>query len=73
MLDYEGDVVEKKCQVRVFMSDIEHNRTIEVSVVVSKDEASLTSSIFHYVYNKFRFIHGDIGHLLHNDGHTSRF
>ena len=46
---------------------------MEVSVVVSEAEALLENKICHENYSEFRSAYGDLGDLLHTDGHVSWF
>ena len=47
MLDYEGNIVEKKDRLRILVSDLEDNELIEVSAVFSEAEVLLVNKLFH--------------------------
>ena len=73
MLDYEGNVDEMKDRSRILVSDLEDNELMEIAAVVSKAEASLVNKLCHQGNSECRSIDGDLGDLLHRDGHISRF
>ena len=73
MLDYEGNMVEKKDRLRILVSDLEDNELMEVSAVVSEAEVSLVNKLCHESDSEYRSIHGDLGDLLHRDGCISRY
>ena len=60
-------------RVRMLMSEIEEDKTMEVSAVISEAESSLIDRLCHESHSEYRSIHGDLGYLLHEDGCLSRF
>ena len=54
------------------MSEIDNDKIMEVSVVISEAESSLTNRICHESHSQCRSIHGNLGDL-HDDGCLSRF
>ena len=73
MLDYKGEMIENKDRVRILMSEIEDDKMMEVSAVISEAEASLIDRLYHESHSEYRSIHEDLGDLLHDDGCVSRF
>ena len=55
------------------MSEIEEDKMMEVSAVISEAESSMIDRLFHESHSEYRSIHGDLGDLLHEDGCLSRF
>ena len=41
ILDYKGEMIENKDRVRIIMSEIEDDKMMEVSAVISEAESSL--------------------------------
>ena len=73
MLNYKGDMVEKKPWFKALISDVEDNFMIEVSSVASKDEASLIEIIFHESNIECRSIHWYLQNTLIKDGFVNYF
>ena len=73
MLDYKGEMIEKKDRIRTLMSEIEDDSTMEASAVISEAESSLINRRCNESHSEHRSIHGEIGDLLHEDGCLSRF
>ena len=73
MLDYKEKMIEKKDRVRMLMSEIEEDKMMEMSAVISEAESSLIDRLCHESHSEYRSIHGDLGDLLHEDGCLSRF
>ena len=42
MLDYEGNIVDKKERTRILMSEVEDDPAMEISAVVSELESSIS-------------------------------
>ena len=47
MLDYKGEMIEKKDRVRTLMSEIEDDKMMEVSALISEDEESPIERLYH--------------------------
>ena len=71
MLEYKGEIIEKKDLVRILMSEIEEDKTTEASAEISEAEASLIDRLCHESHSECRSIHGDLRDLLHDDGCSS--
>ena len=72
MLDYKGEMIEKKDRVRMLMLEIEEDKMMEASAEISEAEASLIDRLCHKSHSECRSIHGDLGDLLHDDEYSSR-
>ena len=73
VLDCKGEMIENKVRIRMLMSEIEDNKMMEVSAVISEAEASLIDRLCHESHRECRSIRRNLGKLLHEDGCSSQF
>ena len=73
MLDCKGETMEKKDGARMLMSEIEEDKMMEVSAVISEAGPSLINRLCHERDSEHMSIHGDLGDLLHDDASLSQF
>ena len=57
----------------MLMPEIEEDKMIEVSTVISKAESSLINRLCHESHSEYGYVHGNLGDLLNDYGCSSRF
>ena len=71
MLNYKGNIAEKKERVKILMPDLDYNERIETSAVVKEAESSRVDRVSHKTETEWRNINSNIVALFQSNSFIS--